>query len=236
MAEIEKKEEMAAPEQPPVEAEAEAEVEAAPAPAPEAECEALRQELEEERQKAAETYDQWLRSVAELRNFKKRVEQEREQWAREANAGLLARLLPILDDFERAMIMLPDEKLMQFSWIEGIALIFRRLQAALEQHGLQPIEAVGKPFDPHFHEAVLYEEVPREKDQLVLSELQKGYRLRERVLRPALVKVGKSAPEPAAPAEAGKAAEQESPAPAAPAEAERAAEQESPAPAGEEQG
>lgn len=147
--------------------------------------------LDEEKQKAAEHYDQWLRAVAELRNYKKRVEQEREQLVREANAGLIAQLLPILDDFDRAMCALPDEKLLQFSWIEGIALIYRRLRAVLEQHGLRPIEACGQPFDPRCHEAVLFEEGPAEQDQIVLTELQKGYKLHDRLLRPALVKVCK---------------------------------------------
>jgi len=153
--------------------------------------ETLRRQLEEEKQKAAEHYDQWLRAVAELRNYKKRVEQEREQMVREANAGLMAQLLPILDDFDRAMCALPDEKLLQFSWIEGIMLIYRRLRAVLEQHGLRPIEACGQPFDPRCHEAVLFEEGPAEQDQIVLTELQKGYRLHDRLLRPALVKVCK---------------------------------------------
>ncbi len=168
--------------------------EQAEAPAVEAvgeETEALRRELEEEKKKSAEYYDQWLRSVAELRNYKKRVEQEREQMAQEATSGLVLRLLPLLDDFERALAVLPDEKLLRFSWIEGVILIYRRLQAVLEQHGLRAIEAAGKPFDPYFHEAILFEEVPAEQDGLVLTELQKGYKLGDRVLRPALVKVGK---------------------------------------------
>lgn len=158
------------------------------------ETEALRRELEEERKKSAEYYDQWLRSVAELRNYKKRVEQEREQMAQEAASGLVLRLLPILDDFERALAVLPDEKLLRFSWIEGVVLIYRRLLAILEQHGLRAIESVGKPFDPYIHEAVLFEEVSAEQDGLVLAELQKGYKLGDRVLRPALVKVGKALP------------------------------------------
>lgn len=158
------------------------------------ETEALRRELEEERKKSAEYYDQWLRSVAELRNYKKRVEQEREQRAQESVSNLVLRLLPILDDFERALAVLPDEKLLRFSWIEGVVLIYRRLQAILEQHGLRAVEAAGKPFDPYLHEAILFEEVPAEQDSRVLAELQKGYKLGERVLRPALVKVGKALP------------------------------------------
>jgi len=165
-------------------------------PSPAGEPETLRQQLEEERIKTAETHDKYLRSVAELRNYKKRISQEREQWAREASAGLLTRLLPILDDFDRAMAVLPDEKLRQLSWVEGIALIYRRLQLALEQAGLTPIEAENQPFDPYFHEAILHEEAPAEQDGIVLADLQKGYKLYDRVLRPTLVKVGKAAAEP----------------------------------------
>jgi molecular chaperone GrpE len=71
-------------------------------------------------------------------------------------------------------------------------LIHRRLQAALEQHGLRSIEAVGKSFDPYLHEAILFEEVPAQQDQTILAELQKGYKLYDRVLRPTLVKLGKA--------------------------------------------
>jgi molecular chaperone GrpE len=177
----------------------------APTPAPtepttsREEAEKLHRELEEAKKKAAEHYDQWLRSVAELRNYKKRVDQEREYQSRDANAALIAQLLPALDDLDRAMHNLPDEKLLHFSWIEGILLIYRRLQLVLEQFGLKPVEAIGKIFDPYMHEAVLFEEVPAEKDQLVLADLQKGYKLYDRVLRPTLVKVGRGmapAPEP----------------------------------------
>ncbi len=171
---------------------------AEPAISPE-EVEELGRELEEAKKKAAENYDQWLRSVAELRNYKKRVDQERESQSRDANAALIAQLLPVLDDLDRAMHSVPDEKLLHFSWIEGILLIYRRLQHVLEQFGLQAVEAVGKPFDPYVHEAILFEEVPAEKDQLVLADLQKGYKLYDRVLRPTLVKVGRAAapaPEP----------------------------------------
>lgn len=174
---------------------------------PEEELATLRQQLEEEKRKSAEAYDQYLRSVAELRNYKKRVEQEREGLAREAGAGLIARLLPVLDDFDRAMAVLPDEKLLHLSWIEGIALIYRRFQAILEQSGLRPIEAVGQPFDPYLHEAILYEEVPAEQDGTVLHELQKGYKLYDRVLRPTLVKVGRAAAAPSADAAGAAAAE-----------------------------
>jgi len=178
---------------------------------PEEELVLLRQQLAEERRKGADLYDQYLRSVAELRNFKKRIEQERGHLSREANAILISQLLPLLDDMERAMDTLPDEKLRHFSWIEGILLIQRRFQAILEQHGLRSIEAAGRPFDPYMHEAILFEEVPAERDQTVLAELQKGYKLYDRVLRPTLVKVGKAAP---APTETkARSVEEESPSP-----------------------
>jgi molecular chaperone GrpE len=176
------------------------------------EVDSLRQQLEEESTKASEYYDQWLRSVAELRNYKKRVQQEQQQLIREANAELVSHLLPVLDDFERAMTILPDEQLRQFTWIEGIQLIYQRLQSILRQHGLQAIEALGQTFDPYFHDGILYEQVPAEQDQIVLQELQRGYKFQERVLRPTLVKVGRAMDvvtepeepeeeEPAAPAE-----------------------------------
>ena len=158
--------------------------------------ETLRQQLQEESDKAAEHYDQWLRSVAELRNYKKRVQQERQQQTRGANAQLISHLLPVLDDFERALISLPDEQLRQFTWIEGIQIIYHRLQSILQQHGLQAIEAIGQPFNPYFHEGILFDEVPPEQDQLVLEDLQRGYKLYDQVLRPTLVKVGRGAIEP----------------------------------------
>ncbi len=161
----------------------------------EEQVEQLRQQVKEAEARAAEKHEQWLRSVAELRNYKKRVEQEREQITRLANAELIGRLLPVLDDLERAMAVLPNEKVRKLTWVEGIVLIFQRLRALLEQHGLQEIEAQGKPFDPYVHEAILFEEVPMEQDQVVLQELQKGYKLHDRVLRPTLVKVGRGVPQ-----------------------------------------
>jgi molecular chaperone GrpE len=157
----------------------------------EEQLEQLRQELEAAECKAIENYEQWLRSVAEMRNYKKRIEQERANLIRDANAALISHLLPVIDDFERAMAVLPNKELLRFTWIEGVAMIFHRFQSILEQHGLQAIEAIEHPFDPYFHDAILYEEVDMDHDQIVLEELQKGYKLHDRVLRPTLVKVGR---------------------------------------------
>ncbi len=100
---------------------------------------------------------------------------------------LLMSLLPILDDFERALDNV-SIKLAGLTWVDGIRLIHRKLQAVLESHGISQIEALGNDFDPALHEAVLEEEGEEGK---VIEELQRGYKLHERVLRPAMVKVGK---------------------------------------------
>lgn len=160
--------------------------------APEAadEVTALRQELETVKAQASEYLDGWQRARAEMANLRKRVEREQAEFAKLANASLIVRLLPVLDDFERAFQTLPDN-LRQLTWVDGVFLIWRKLQAILEAEGLQPIEAAGKPFDPAVHEAVLQEETVEHEDGQVISELQRGYKLHDRVLRPSMVKVAK---------------------------------------------
>lgn len=150
----------------------------------------LRSALEEARKQADEYLDQWRRSVAEFANYRKRVEKERQEFAQQANARLIARLLVLLDDFERAFTTLPPI-LMNLTWIEGLHLIYRKLQVILEGEGLEAMDAVGKPFDPLEHEAVTYEEVEGAEEGQVIGEVQRGYRLRGRVLRPALVRVAR---------------------------------------------
>jgi len=160
------------------------------------ELEALRQELEKARAQAAEYLDGWQRARAEFANYKKRNEQERQDLFKLANATLITRLLPIFDDFERAFQTLP-RNLLGLTWIDGVALIYRRLQATLEAEGLTLIETEGENFDPLLHEAITYEESAEYQEGQVIGEVQKGYQLSDRVLRPALVRVakGKSLPE-----------------------------------------
>ncbi|MDI7277216.1 MAG: nucleotide exchange factor GrpE, partial [Anaerolineae bacterium] len=106
----------------------------------------------------AETYlDQWRRTAADFANYRKRTEREREEMGRFANSLLIGRLLPVLDDLERAMATLSPD-LRRFTWTDGVWLIARKLEAVLEGEGLKRIEAVGKPFDPERHEAVIREE------------------------------------------------------------------------------
>jgi molecular chaperone GrpE len=166
-------------------------VEAAEAPPEAAELDTLKRQLEEEKQKAAENLAGWQRAAADFANYRKRTEQEKNELIRYANANLILKILPILDDFERAMQTMPNDRLAQLTWVDGIFLVERKLRAVLESEGVQPIQALGQAFDPAFHEAVLQEDTPEaSQDGKVLAELQKGYTLNERVLRPTMVKVG----------------------------------------------
>jgi molecular chaperone GrpE len=144
----------------------------------------LEQESEEHR-------NQWLRAVADYKNFKRRAEQERAELIRGASAGLLLKLLPVVDDFDRAAASAPAE-ITGSSWFEGFRLIAQKLHTILESEGVTAIEALGLDFDPNQHEAVIYEETGDGSDGKVVAELQKGYKLRDRVLRPTMVKVGKA--------------------------------------------
>jgi len=129
----------------------------------------------------------WQRAQADFINFKKRAEQEKADFARYANGTLMASILPVLDDFERALENIPEDA-RGSGWVEGIELIYRKLLGELESQGLSRLETEGADFDPNFHQAVLHEEGEEGK---VIEELQKGYMLHDRLLRPAMVKVGK---------------------------------------------
>lgn len=147
----------------------------------------LKKALEEEKAKAERHLSNWQRAEADFDNYRKRVEQERSETDRFANTLLILNLLPVLDDLERAFNSL-SAKLAQLTWIDGIRLIYRKLQAILEARGLSEIKTVGENFDPTVHEAVSQGEGEEGK---VIEELQKGYKLHDRVIRPALVVVGK---------------------------------------------
>jgi molecular chaperone GrpE len=142
-----------------------------------------------EQAKADDYFAKWQRAAADLANMRRRHEQERQEYMKQANAMLIAELLPVLDSFDRALASMPPD-LRELTWIDGIVLVERQLRMVLERAGLRPIEAEGKPFNPTEHEALLHEESDKPEDT-VISELQKGYKLHDRVLRPALVKVAK---------------------------------------------
>lgn len=155
--------------------------------APQGDAQARIAQLEKE---AAEYKDQWLRAAADFKNYKRRAEQERADLIRGASAGLLLKLLPVMDDLERAMSSVTSE-VEGSAWYGGFRLIPQKLQAVLESEGVSPIQALGQEFDPTLHEAVIYDE-SGDGATTVQAELQKGYKLRERVLRPTMVKVGKA--------------------------------------------
>jgi molecular chaperone GrpE len=146
---------------------------------------------DEERRKAATYLDLAQRSQADFQNYKRRVEQERDQLVKDANAELLRQILPVLDDLERALANMPGE-LAQDNWATGVALIGQKLQGILEQRGLSRIGLEGEPFDPYIHEAVAYEEHPEYGEGQVAGVYRPGYRLHERVLRPAQVTVARA--------------------------------------------
>ena len=148
--------------------------------------EALKQTLAEEKTKAETNLAGWQRAQADFVNYKRRTEQEKEELSSFAKAALIFSLLPILDDLERAFTSVPHN-LAKLSWVDGIKLIERKLWAILEAQGLSAIEALGEPFDPNLHEAAMH---GKGKEGIVIDELQKGYKLHDRVIRPAMVAVG----------------------------------------------
>ncbi len=154
----------------------------------EEELEAVRAELEQTQAQAAEYLDGWQRARAELANYKKRVEAERGELRQSSNEALLLKLLPVVDDFERAFQALPED-LEDIVWVDGFGIIQRKLQSILEGENVTPIEATGQPFDPEWHQAVLQEETSEYPDGYVSEEMQRGYLLGKRVLRPSMVKV-----------------------------------------------
>jgi molecular chaperone GrpE len=143
--------------------------------------------LEEARAQSDENLRAWQRAAADHSNYRRRVEDERETVARFANALLISKLLSVLDDFDRALENVPPDT--DDSWVDGVRLVERKLRNVLESEGVTPIEAAGLPFDPNLHEAVVHEETADHPDNHVIGELQRGYRLHDRVLRPALVRV-----------------------------------------------
>ncbi len=155
------------------------------------ELDEMRQQLVAAEQEAAENKAGWQRTAADFANYRRRSEQDREQMAGIANEVLLSKLLTIADDFDRAIANMPAD-VGGAGWAEGIAAIDRKLRLLLDSEGLTPIEAVGRPFDPHEHEAVVSEDRPDVAEGTVTAELQRGYRIRDRVLRPAMVAVARS--------------------------------------------
>lgn len=153
----------------------------------------LKAEVERLRQESKENYENYLRALADLENYRRRKEREFEEFKEYATGRLMGDLIPVLENLDRALSAVgsapagTDENLKGLR--EGIEMIARQLKETLARHGLIEYSALGEVFDPRFHEAVGYVESSDQPAQKVVEEVTKGYRFRDRVLRPALVTV-----------------------------------------------
>ena len=145
--------------------------------------------LEELRREKDSLQDRLLRTAAEFDNYRKRVERERRDLADFMKADILAEILPIVDNFERAL-QAPSSDIDSFR--KGVELIHKQMHDFLRKRGVTPIEALGADFDPNFHQAVIHETSPSHREGEVIEELQRGYMLGDKLLRPAMVKVAKT--------------------------------------------
>lgn len=151
---------------------------------------ALQQELEAERARVKDLQERWHRAAADLANLRRRTEQERGEVEQFAAMRLVQELLPVLDNFERALATIPGN-LAMLTWLQGVMLIQRHLEALLEQRGLEPIETQGQTFNPHYHEAVSEREQEGVAAGTIIQEYQRGYSMHGRVIRPALVEIAR---------------------------------------------
>jgi molecular chaperone GrpE len=145
----------------------------------------LEKQLAETQSQAAEYKDGWQRSVAEFQNYRRRVDAENKDTYLNAVGNIAKRYLPILDDLERALATRPAN----LAWVDGIELIYHKLQSILEAEGLKRIEAEGQMFDPNFHEAIVQEPSEDHESGRIIAVVQNGYMLGGRVIRPAQVRV-----------------------------------------------
>ncbi|MBI5605311.1 MAG: nucleotide exchange factor GrpE [Deltaproteobacteria bacterium] len=150
----------------------------------------LETRFQEKEKEAKEHYDRYLRLSAELDNYKKRAEKEKNEAYKFAIGSLLKELLPVMDNLERAMEHgreTEDPKAL----LEGVEMTYKGFWSVLERHGVTQVEALGEEFDPNHHEAVMVQEDAQKPPGVVIAQLQKGYRLHKRLVRPAMVVVSK---------------------------------------------
>ena len=152
--------------------------------------EELLEKARELRKESGKNYDLYLRSQAEMENLKKRIKREKDDYLKFANESLLKEMLPVLDSLEKALSHSNNENNVH-ALKEGIRLTLKGLKDTLSKSGLEEVKALGEPFDPCFHEAVSQMDDPKEKPGVVLTELQKGYTLNSRLIRPAMVVVNR---------------------------------------------
>lgn len=147
--------------------------------------------LKEDADKAGEQQDRILRLQADFENTRKRLEREKQEFAKFANEGIIMELLNILDDLERTVGLAESKHQDLQAFLKGVEMILAHLYETLKEYGVKPVEAEGKIFDPNYHEALMQAEDKNVPEHTVLEELQKGYMLNDRVIRTAKVKVSK---------------------------------------------
>ncbi len=152
---------------------------------PQVDVDALKRQLDDAEAKLAESVEGWQRAQADFQNYKKRVERDNEMMYASMKGDIVKKILPVLDDLERAMQNRPADD----AWAGGIDLIVRKFQNILDVEGVKRIEATGAEFDPKFHEAISHEPSETVESHHVIEVVQNGYMLGERVIRPALVRV-----------------------------------------------
>ena len=147
-------------------------------------------EVAELQQQRDDYYDRLLRKIAEFDNYRKRTERERQAFAEATTAEVMEELLPLVDDLDRALQAEANSETAE-AYRRGVELIYKQLQEILRRRGVTAIEAVGKDFDPHFHQSVSHEPAPDRREGEVIEEFRRGYMLGDRLLRPSMVKVAK---------------------------------------------
>ncbi len=158
---------------------------------PEAGDQDIAKRLEEKEKETAANYDRYLRAVADLENYKKRMAREHAELVKYGNEKLIKDLLPILDSLDRALKQTSDAPAEVRAFSDGLKLIEAQFMACLQKHGVEKIEARGKDFDPNFHQAVMMIESEEFEDNKVIEEFETGYLLNGRLLKPAKVSVSK---------------------------------------------
>jgi molecular chaperone GrpE len=152
--------------------------------------EELLEKARELQKESAKNFDLYLRSQAEMENMKKRNRKDKEDWLKFSSESLIKEILPVLDNLEKALSHSKNENTVH-ALKEGIHLTLKGLKDTLSKSGLEEVKALGEPFDPCFHEAVSQMDDPKAKPGIVITELQKGYTLNSRLIRPAMVVVNR---------------------------------------------
>ena len=151
----------------------------------------MRAKLKAAQEESKETYDRFLRISAEFENYKKRSAREMDEFRKFANESLIKELLSVVDNFERAINSSSDARQANSGLVEGVEITLKELLKIFEKFKVKPVESLKKHFDPNFHQAVMTEETDDYAEHIVINELQKGYMMHDRLLRPAMVVVSK---------------------------------------------